>query len=153
MRVSQINGKKNFYAGLIYIAIGLLAFFWSQEYDIGTAAHMGPGYLPALLGLVLLAVGTISVIVGYRSRTPDPIQKYKLEPLFLILASIISFGLLIDRVGLIAAIFVAVFFACFRRLLTHPVEVFLTFAGLAVFCGVVFIYLFGMVIPLFAWNF
>ncbi|MGD9741024.1 MAG: tripartite tricarboxylate transporter TctB family protein [Dongiaceae bacterium] len=151
-RISQINGTKDFYAGLIYIAIGMVAFVWAHQYDVGSTTRMGPGFFPALLGLVLMGLGIASVIKGYWSRIPDPIPKYRLEPFFLILASIISFALLIDRAGLVVAIFVSVFIACFRRVLTNPLEVFLTFVALASFSGLVFIHLFGMVIPLFWWS-
>jgi Tripartite tricarboxylate transporter TctB family len=151
-RISQINGTKDFYAGLIFIAIGGVAFVWAHQYDIGSATRMGPGFFPALLGLVLVGLGIASVAKGYLSQTPDPVPKYKLEPFFLILVSIISFAFLIDRAGLVVAIFVSVFIACFRRALTNPLEVFLSFAVLALFSGLVFIHLFGMVIPLFWWS-
>ncbi len=151
-RISQIKGTKDLYAGLIYVAIGVVAFVWAHQYDIGSATRMGPGFFPALLGLALIGLGIASVVKGYWSQTLDPIPKYRLEPFFLILASIISFAVLIDRVGLVVAIFVSVFIACFRRVLTNPLEVFLTFVVLAAFSGLVFIHLFGMVIPLFWWT-
>jgi len=151
-RIRQINGVKEFYAGLIFIMIGIVAFVWAQEYEIGSATQMGAGYFPSVLGIVLVGLGAMSVVHGYRLKIPDPIPKHKLEPLFLILASIISFALLIDRTGLIVAIFVSVFLACFRRALTNPIEVFLTFVALAAFSAVVFVHLFGMIIPLFWWD-
>lgn len=151
-RLNQINGLKSFYVGLIYVAIGSVAFFWAHKYEIGSATRMGPGYFPALLGIILVGLGSLSIINGYRATSPDPIPKHKLEPFFLILASIISFALLIERTGLIVAIFVSVFLVCFRRALTNPIEVFLTFAALAAFSGLVFVYLFGMAIPLFWWS-
>ncbi len=66
--------------------------------------------------------------------------------------SIVSFGLLIDRAGLVVATFVCLFFACFRRVFTNPIEVFLTYSVLTIFNILVFIYAFGMTIPIFWWE-
>lgn len=151
-RIQEAKGVKSLYVGLIYIVVGVVAFFWSRTYEIGTAFRMGPGYFPAMLGLILLGLGVISVVNGYRAQTPDPITKHRLEPFFLILASIVSFALLIERTGLIVAIFVSVLLCCARRAVTHPLEVFLTFVALAGFSALVFVHLFGMHLPLFWWN-
>ena len=151
-RITQIRGVKSFYAGLIYVVLGGVAFVWSHDYEIGDATHMGPGYFPALLGICLVGIGLISVVNGYRSKAIDPISKHKLEPLILVLASIVSFSVLIESAGLVVAIFVSVLLVCFRRALTNPLEVFLTFLVLVVFSAVVFVHFFGMVIPLFWWD-
>ena len=44
---------KDFASGLMFILVGL-SFSWvARGYSMGTAAKMGPGYFPFLLGLVL----------------------------------------------------------------------------------------------------
>jgi uncharacterized membrane protein (UPF0136 family) len=67
-----------------------------------------------------------------------------LTPLLLILAGVIGFYLLIDRAGLVAAIFVLLLFACARQLTSRPLEVLLIFVVLAAFAVAVFIDGFGM---------
>ncbi|MEI9803418.1 MAG: tripartite tricarboxylate transporter TctB family protein [Pseudolabrys sp.] len=89
---------------------------------------------------------------GLRAKVIDPIPSHKIEPLFLMILSIVSFGLLIDRAGLVVATFVCLFFACFRRVFTNPIEVFLTYSVLTIFNILVFIYAFGMTIPIFWWE-
>lgn len=149
---NKINGQKDFCAGIIYIVSGSIFYLLAQEYRMGSATNMGPGYFPAMLGILLVALGVGAVFQGIRAKEPDPIPTHKLEPLILILASIISFGLLIERAGLIIATFVCILLACFRRALTNPIEVFLTFAALTIFNYVVFIYAFDMVMPVFPWD-
>jgi putative tricarboxylic transport membrane protein len=151
-RTVQINRPKDLYAGLIYIVVGVVTFIGAHQYEMGSAFHMGPGYFPALLGVVLVGLGVGAIVKGYRSTTSDPIVTHRLEPLLLVLASIVSFAFLIERTGLVLAIFVSVFLVCLRRAVTNPLEVFLTFALLALFCAVVFVYMFGMAIPLFWWS-
>ncbi len=151
-RRPRIVGAKDFYAGIIYLAVGLGAVLWSREYPLGNATQMGPGYFPQLLGIVLLLIGLACAVRGIRASAPDEVTPYRLEPFLLILASIVSFALLIDHAGLVATIFVSVLLACFRRAISHPVEVFLTFVVLAAFSSIVFVHLFGMRLPLFWWN-
>jgi hypothetical protein len=145
----KVNGRKDFGAGMIYVVSGIGLFLWSQSYEIGTATRMGPGYFPALLGIILTALGLGAIVKGIRATKLDPIPRHKLEPLFLMLASIVSFGLLIPRAGLVPATFVCLLLACLRRAITHPFEVFFTFAALSAFNLVVFVYALGMPLKLF----
>jgi len=146
--IGKINEPKKFYAGLIYLVSGTAIFFASQSYEIGTATHMGPGYFPILLGIILVGIGVGAIFQSIRATIYDPIPEHKLEPLFLILASIVSFGLLIERTGFVVATFVCLFFACFRRVFSHPIEFIVIFAMLTIFNVIVFVYALQLNIPL-----
>jgi hypothetical protein len=139
-------------AGAIFAVAGVVFFAMSQQYDIGTATAMGPGYFPALLGICLTLLGLGSIVKGILAKHYDPIDAHSIEPLILILLSIVSFALLIERAGLVVATFVSIFLACFRRALSHPIEVFAVFLVLTTFNLIVFIYAFGMTIPVFWWR-
>lgn len=144
--------SKEVIAGAVFTVVGVALFLGSQQYEIGTAVAMEPGYFPALCGIALVALGLAAVVKGLRAKVIDPIPSHKIEPLFLMILSIVSFGLLIDRAGLVVATFVCLFFACFRRVFTNPIEVFLTYSVLTIFNILVFIYAFGMTIPIFWWE-
>ncbi len=42
---------------MIFVAIGIAFMVLAQEYRMGTAARMGPGYFPTLLGGLLAVLG------------------------------------------------------------------------------------------------
>ena len=147
-----VNGPKDLLVGLLYMVVGAGAFALSHMYDMGTPLQMGPGYFPALVGVVLFGLGVLSIFIAFGRKEPDPIVQLSIEPLALVVAGGLSFSFLIERAGLVVAIAALLFFACFRRLLTNPIEVVLTFAVLAVFSALVFVYGFGMPIPLFWWQ-
>jgi hypothetical protein len=149
---AKINGPKDVLAGTIFFVAGIVLFFWSHSYEIGSANNMGPGFFPALLGVLLALFGLAAVIKGFRTRIANPLPAIKLEPLLLLLASVVSFGLLIDTAGLVVASFACIFFACFRRLLKNPVEVLALFVVLTVFNVVVFVQIFAMPIRVFWWQ-
>ena len=55
----RIKNSKDFYTGVLFILFGA-AFTWgATKYTMGTAAKMGPGYFPFILGGLLIAIGVI----------------------------------------------------------------------------------------------
>jgi len=145
----MLRRPKDVYAGAIFIAIGAVAFVMAQQYDVGTASHMGPGYLPRLMGVVLVVLGAFSLANAVRVTAPDPIAKQALEPFILVVASVTAFALLIDSAGLIVALFALVFISCLRRVFSHPFEVLFTYLGLTGFCVALFAY--GLNMPVQLW--
>lgn len=144
----MLNRPKDLYAGAIFIAIGAIAFAGAQQYEIGTASQMGPGYLPAAVGIILVALGALGVLNGIRIAIPDPIESRALEPFILVVLSVVAFALLIDPAGLILAMLALVLIACFRRAISHPLEVLLTYIGLTSFSVALFSYGLNMQMPL-----
>ena len=57
----RIKSQKDFFAGLLFLALGV-AFAWgATTYNVGTGARMGPGYFPLMLGVVLAIMGAVEV--------------------------------------------------------------------------------------------
>jgi hypothetical protein len=50
-------GKRDFYAGGLMILIGLFIALKGTTYRAGTLMHMGPGFLPTALGVLLVLLG------------------------------------------------------------------------------------------------
>lgn len=112
-----IKSQKDFFAGLMFTAIGVTFAVGATNYTIGTAARMGPGYFPMILGILLSILGGMIVLASIFRRNPppdgDPVGKWAWKPLFYILAANFAFGILlvglpsvgIPSFGLIIAIF------------------------------------------------
>ncbi|MBV5331034.1 tripartite tricarboxylate transporter TctB family protein, partial [bacterium] len=62
-----IGNPKDFFAGLLFMAFGLAALVLSGDYTIGTAARMGAGYFPRVLGILLLGMGALLALRGFRA--------------------------------------------------------------------------------------
>jgi hypothetical protein len=56
--------SRDFWAGALYVATALAAFWIARDYRLGTAARMGTGYFPMLVAGVLLAIGIASILRG-----------------------------------------------------------------------------------------
>jgi hypothetical protein len=49
--------KRDFYAGGLMILFGLVMALKGPTYQLGTLMHMGPGFLPTVLGVILICLG------------------------------------------------------------------------------------------------
>ena len=69
----RIKSAQDFGAGAMFFLVGLGALWFGREYEVGTAAQMGPGYFPRALGIGLLVFGAIFVLRGLAWEGP-PIE-------------------------------------------------------------------------------
>ena len=53
----RIFRKRDLYAGALMVAFGLLMAGHGPSYSLGTLMHMGPGFLPTSLGVILIGLG------------------------------------------------------------------------------------------------
>ena len=102
----QIRNTQDFCAGLMFALLGA-AFTWgASRYSAGTAAEMGPGYFPLVLGGLLTLLGTILVIRGLRAASADGhVGRIAVKPAVLVFAGVGAFALLLRTAGLVVAIF------------------------------------------------
>ena len=104
----QITDKKDFAAGVMYIALGSFFALWAGYYPMGTAVRMGPAYFPTVLGWILAALGVILVVRSFVLHGDEP-RATNFRPLLLILGAVCLFGFLLNTAGLIVASFALMF--------------------------------------------
>ena len=104
---SLIKHPKDFYAGLMYAAIGLGAIFIARDYNLGFSVRMGPGYFPTVLGGLLALVGFVSIARSFL-RAGEAIEPFFWKGIILVLGSTVLFGLLVRGAGLALAMIVMV---------------------------------------------
>jgi hypothetical protein len=95
-----IRHPKDFFAGLLFIAFGVAAIAIGSNYNLGTAARMGPGYFPRILGLLLIVLGLALALRALRLSGP-PIPAFKWRPLLIVLGSVAAFGLIVNYAGVV----------------------------------------------------
>ena len=111
----NIKSQKDFFSGLMFLALGV-AFAWgATSYKIGDAARMGPGYFPLLLGVLMAILGGVITFKSLVVETEDgdKIGKWVWRPVGYIVAANLVFGILLGglpsiklpAMGLVVAIF------------------------------------------------
>jgi hypothetical protein len=101
---------KDFLAGLVFFAFGWGATQHAREFEIGTLMRMGPGWFPAALGVILALFGVFLMArgIGWPEKSPGAIGWGWRAPLCIV-GSMVAFGFLVPRAGLIPAL-IAMFF-------------------------------------------
>ena len=97
-----IRHPKDFFAGLLFIAFGIAAIVIGSRYALGTAARMGPGYFPRILGMLLIALGLALAVRALRI-SGSPIPAFKWRPLLIVLGSVVAFGLMVNHAGIVVS--------------------------------------------------
>jgi len=144
----RIKSPQDLGTAVVFVAIGLAGVYFGRDLRFGTAADMGAGYFPVILSWVIFAIG---VIVGVKALTIEGprIEPIQLRPILVIIAAILGFGFLIDRIGLALTAALLTIVAGFARRDVNLLETVLLAAGLAIFAVAVFVY--GLSQPFSAW--
>ena len=100
--MSVIRHPKDFFAGLIFVAFGAGAVVLGSAYPLGTAARMGPGYFPRILGIMLIVLGAALALRGLRLQG-SPLPAWKWRPTLIVIGSVVLFGLTAPTLGLVIA--------------------------------------------------
>jgi len=106
----RIRSPKDFCAGLLFIAIGAAAIVIASAYPLGTAARMGPGYFPRMLGILLIGLGALLAFRGAR-LAGAPLGVWKWRPLVTVLGSVVLFGAMVTHAGLVLSTVVLIVLA------------------------------------------
>lgn len=93
----NIKSQKDFFSGVVFMAVGG-AFAWgATTYTVGSGARMGPGYFPLMLGVLLALLGAAITFKAMVVETEDgeKIGKWIWRPVGYIVAANLAFGILL----------------------------------------------------------
>ena len=143
----RIRSPKDFWAGLIFIAIGGGFVLLAQQYRLGDMHRMGPAMFPTLIGALLAALG---LIIALRSFALDgaPVPRFEARPIGVSILAIVLFGIALQWLGLIAAVAVLVLVGAYAARNVRPLENLALAAALIAFSVGVFVWLLGLPLPL-----
>lgn len=148
----KVKNPQDFWAGVLYFAVGVAAAWVGRAYTFGTATKMGPGYLPTVLAWGLAGIGALLIVRALMEDGPK-IESSLVRPQFFILLAILVFSFLIERVGLAPTVVVVALVAGLASRETRWKEVAILAIGLALMCSILFVYLLGQPLEIWKWGF
>ena len=129
--------SKDFLSGLMFIGFGLVALYFGQKLALGTTVRMGPGYVPRMLSLIMMALGGLICVVALVTNA-EAVEKPKWKPITLVTIGVLCFAFLFERAGLIPALIVLVTIASLASEEFKLKEVIGNIIVLAILCTLVF---------------
>ncbi|EHD20062.1 MULTISPECIES: tripartite tricarboxylate transporter TctB family protein [Brenneria] len=139
-------------SGLLYLLLGgAFAIVAWRHYPLGSAARMGPGFLPFWLGTLLMLIGCWVLAQGIRSRFAERLPPTNRRALGLVAGSIVAFALALPWCGLLFAIVLMVLAATLAAPHASLLRAAALGGSLALFSALVFVKGLGLPLPL--WPF
>lgn len=146
----KIKSQKDFWSGVMFVAIGV-GFAWgAMNYSFGSSARPGPAYFPFGLGTMLALLGGIVLFKSLTIETEggDRIGPWAWRPLLVILGAVALFGLLLPRLGMVATLPILVIVSAYAGDEFHLGEALVNAVLLTAFSWLIFIKGLGLTIPL-----
>jgi energy-converting hydrogenase Eha subunit E len=148
--------KRDFYAGGLMILFGLVMTIKGPSYQLGTLMHMGPGFLPTVLGVVLIFLGILIAIAAVAQTEPDEEGILPDHPEWwgwaCILASPLMFILFGAYFGMAPATFACVFVAAMGDREATLKSSFILSAIITIFGVGLFSYILQVPMPVMQWR-
>jgi hypothetical protein len=142
-----LRSNKDFWAGVMLIAIGVASIIIARGYPLGSTMRMGPGYFPSLLGGILALFGIYVIVIGLRKGEKITVQ-CSTRALAVLPLSLVAFGVLMTYAGFIAAMAVLIFGSASAGRDFKFIEILLLTVILTSLSVVIFIWGLGLPYPL-----
>ena len=143
----RIRSPKDFWAGLIFVAIGAGFIALATQYRYGDMHRMGPAMFPTLVGALLALLGAVVAVRGL-VLSGEPVPRFHLRPLAVSLLAIVLFGVTLQWLGLVTAVAVLVLVGAYAARQVRPLESVALAVALVLFSVAVFVWLLGLPLPL-----
>jgi hypothetical protein len=144
----RVRSPRDFWSGLLFIAIALAFIAVATRYRFGTPERMGPAFFPIMIGLVQIGLGAILVGRAFVLDGP-PIPRMHLPPLAITVIAVVLFGAALRYLGLAAAIVVLVIVGAYADRSSKLAESAALAVALVFFSVAMFVWILGL--PLQVW--
>ena len=106
----QLRNHHDLWSGVMFAAVGLLFVALSQQYQLGTAAKMGPGYFPTSLGALLTILGlAIGLTAFSKNNHESKVAPFGWRENGLVLLAVILFAAALPHLGIVISLVILVF--------------------------------------------
>ena len=151
----RIRNTQDFWSGIFFVGLGVLAIYLARNYTMGTALEMGPGYFPTWLGGIMAAFGfAISgLALRVQAGPGQPIGNWGFRPWLVLPATLVLYAVLMDAdAGFVPSLVVLITGCALAHKDVHWLETILL--SIFVTAGAVAIFIYGLEMPyrLFWWS-
>ncbi len=153
--MNQYLKNKDLLAGLMFITIGVIFTVGAYNYTMGTAARMGPGYFPRILGVMMTALGVLIAAIGLKNQAQAAASDgigWTWKPVFILTLAVVLFGAVLQPLGMIVAIILLTFISGIAAHDKNYRELAMITVIMCLFCAAVFVWGLKLQMKLFPWS-
>lgn len=99
----KLRNPEDFWSGIMFITVGVLAIFISRDYPMGSAMRMGPGYFPTAVGICMIVLGSIISLISTRT-TGSGIGNWPWRAMLFMSVAFVIFAWGLERLGFIPSL-------------------------------------------------
>ena len=147
----KLSHPKDFWAGVMFFTAGLAAMVIAFGYPLGTAARMGPGYFPRVLGGILMVLGLVLAGRSFKLQG-EPITPFAWRAVALVLGAVVLFGAIATKVGLVVSTILLIFISGYASKEFNIKESAISSVILATASVLMFIIGLKLQFPIFPWG-
>jgi putative Ca2+/H+ antiporter (TMEM165/GDT1 family) len=155
--VQDLLRKRDFYAGGLMVLLGAGVALKGATYRAGTLMHMGPGFLPTVLGIILVLLGIAIAATGLAPTQPGSEAEESILPpdpqwwaWFFHFS--LPLGANILPCGMVPATFACVFIAALGDRTATWLSTVVLSTVVTIFGVGLFSYFLQVPLPIFAWR-
>lgn len=134
-------------AGALMIGLGALGLWAGRDLRFGSAAMMGPGFLPDVICGMLIAIGAYVLIKAF-SKAYEPIGESNIKPLIILVIAIAGFAFMAETLGFVVSTIWLLVIGSLADQESRWREIAISTLLLTVFGALVFIYGLGVQMPI-----
>lgn len=107
-----VRNRKDFLSGVLFLIAGGAFAAVAAQYDMGTAAEMGSGYVPFFLGVLLALIGLwVAASAVSRAAVEEPLPRWNVRALLWVLGSTALSGFLFEKAGVVLSLLLLIVLA------------------------------------------
>ena len=143
-----VNASRNDLAsGAMFVALGGYFALEAMRYDFGTPFRMGPGFMPVVLGGVLVALGIAVAAKGIGKPDAEAPAPWPWRGLALVLGTILFFAATIRGLGFIPVVLISGLATALSSSRNSLFASLVISVGLCVLCLLIFVVGLGLLVP------
>lgn len=146
--VLKIRNFKDFYTGILFVIFGG-GFAWgATKYNVGTAAKMGPGFFPLILGVLLTLLGGVVLVRCIAAAGEEQrVGPLALKPALFLFGSLAAFSFLLRSAGLVVSIVAVIVISSLASRESRFLETLVSAIVLCAASVAIFVYALNLQIP------
>ena len=139
----------------MFIVIGIIFWVGATNYQMGSAARMGPGWFPSVLGAIMTFLGVLIAGIGLKNQAIWAQTEgigWTWKPVIILTVAVVLFGFALPTLGMVAAIILLTFLSGMAAHDREYKSLAMITVIMCIFCAAVFVWGLKLQMKLFPWS-